>query len=58
MSLPLSKPSAVLASPSVERVRSALSRAGLQADIVELPGAARTAPASPSVACRRWGTRT
>jgi prolyl-tRNA editing enzyme YbaK/EbsC (Cys-tRNA(Pro) deacylase) len=38
--------SAVLTSPSVERVREALSRAGLAADIVELPGAARTAQAA------------
>jgi prolyl-tRNA editing enzyme YbaK/EbsC (Cys-tRNA(Pro) deacylase) len=38
--------SAVLISPSVERVRDALSRAGLDANIVELPGAARTARAA------------
>lgn len=38
--------SAVLSSPSVERVRQALERAGLAADIVELPGAARTARAA------------
>ncbi len=38
--------SAVLCSPSVERVRAALARAGLAADIVELPGAARTAKAA------------
>jgi prolyl-tRNA editing enzyme YbaK/EbsC (Cys-tRNA(Pro) deacylase) len=38
--------SAVLNSPSVERVRDALSRAGLGAEIVELPGAARTARAA------------
>jgi prolyl-tRNA editing enzyme YbaK/EbsC (Cys-tRNA(Pro) deacylase) len=38
--------SAVLTSPSVERVRDALSRAGLRAEIVELPGAARTARAA------------
>lgn len=38
--------SAVLSSPSVERVREALARAGLAADIVELPGAARTAQAA------------
>jgi len=38
--------SAVLNSPSVERVRDALSRAGLGAAIVELPGAARTARAA------------
>lgn len=37
---------AVLTSPSVERVRDALLRAGLHADIVELPGAARTARAA------------
>ena len=39
-------PSAVLSSPSVERVREALARAGLAPDIVELPGAARTAQAA------------
>ena len=38
-----SSTSAVLTNPSVERVRGALARAGLQAQIVELPGAARTA---------------
>jgi prolyl-tRNA editing enzyme YbaK/EbsC (Cys-tRNA(Pro) deacylase) len=38
--------SAVLTSPSVERVRDALSRAGLADTIVELPGAARTARAA------------
>lgn len=38
--------SAVLTSPSVERVRNALACAGLAADIVELPGAARTARAA------------
>ena len=38
--------SAVLTSPSVERVRDALSRAGVAASIVELPGAARTAKAA------------
>ena len=38
--------SAVLHSPSVERVRAALARAGMRADIVELPGAARTAQAA------------
>lgn len=38
--------SAVLTSPSVERVRDALSRAGLKPAIVELPGAARTAKAA------------
>ena len=38
--------SAVLTNPSVERVRGALARAGLTAQIVELPGAARTAQAA------------
>ncbi|HET7731663.1 MAG TPA: YbaK/EbsC family protein [Usitatibacter sp.] len=38
--------SPVLASPAVERVRAALARAGLAPDIVELPGAARTARAA------------
>jgi prolyl-tRNA editing enzyme YbaK/EbsC (Cys-tRNA(Pro) deacylase) len=38
--------SAVLTSPSVERVRGALTRAGLADTIVELPGAARTAKAA------------
>jgi hypothetical protein len=38
--------SAVLTSPSVERVRDALSRAGMEPAIVELPGAARTAKAA------------
>jgi prolyl-tRNA editing enzyme YbaK/EbsC (Cys-tRNA(Pro) deacylase) len=38
--------SAVLSNPSVERVRSVLGRAGLDAQIVELPGAARTAQAA------------
>ena len=38
--------SAVLTSPSVERVRQALERAGVSAEIVELPGAARTAKAA------------
>lgn len=38
--------SAVLTSPSVERVRDALSRAGMEPEIVELPGAARTAKAA------------
>ena len=38
--------SAVLTSASVERVRDALSRAGLENTIVELPGAARTAKAA------------
>ena len=37
---------AVLSSPGVERVREALSRAGLADTIVELPGAARTARAA------------
>jgi prolyl-tRNA editing enzyme YbaK/EbsC (Cys-tRNA(Pro) deacylase) len=37
---------AVLTSPSVERVRGALARAGLADTIVELPGAARTAKAA------------
>jgi prolyl-tRNA editing enzyme YbaK/EbsC (Cys-tRNA(Pro) deacylase) len=41
-----SQPSAVLTNPSVERVRSALERAGLATAIVELPGAARTAQAA------------
>jgi prolyl-tRNA editing enzyme YbaK/EbsC (Cys-tRNA(Pro) deacylase) len=38
--------SAVLSSPSVERVREALVRAGVGDTIVELPGAARTARAA------------
>jgi prolyl-tRNA editing enzyme YbaK/EbsC (Cys-tRNA(Pro) deacylase) len=38
--------SAVLSSPSVERVRAALAAAGLVPQIVELPGAARTARAA------------
>lgn len=38
--------SAVLSSPAVERVRSALEQAGLRPAIVELPGAARTAVAA------------
>jgi prolyl-tRNA editing enzyme YbaK/EbsC (Cys-tRNA(Pro) deacylase) len=42
----MSSVSAVLTSPSVERVRQALERAGIAADIVELPGAARTARAA------------
>jgi prolyl-tRNA editing enzyme YbaK/EbsC (Cys-tRNA(Pro) deacylase) len=42
----MSSASAVLTSPSVQRVRQALQRAGLDADIVELPGAARTARAA------------
>src|SRR5439155_8209309 len=35
----MSSVSAVLTSPSVERVRQALERAGMDAEIVELPGA-------------------
>jgi prolyl-tRNA editing enzyme YbaK/EbsC (Cys-tRNA(Pro) deacylase) len=42
----MSSASAVLTSPSVERVRHALERAGLDTEIVELPGAARTAKAA------------
>ena len=38
--------SEVLSSSSVQRVRKALDEAGLGADIVELPGAARTAKAA------------
>jgi hypothetical protein len=38
--------SVVLTNPSVERVRAALERAGMAAEIVELPGAARTAKAA------------
>ena len=38
--------SAVLTNPSVERVRAALELAGMPAEIVELPGAARTAKAA------------
>jgi prolyl-tRNA editing enzyme YbaK/EbsC (Cys-tRNA(Pro) deacylase) len=38
--------SAVLSNPSVERVREALARAGMHTQIVELPGAARTAQAA------------
>lgn len=37
---------AVLTNPSVERVRGALVRAGLTPEIIELPGAARTAQAA------------
>jgi prolyl-tRNA editing enzyme YbaK/EbsC (Cys-tRNA(Pro) deacylase) len=37
----MSSASAVLTSPSVERVRHALERAGIAADIVELPDTAR-----------------
>jgi prolyl-tRNA editing enzyme YbaK/EbsC (Cys-tRNA(Pro) deacylase) len=36
----------ILASPSVARVRAALAAAGVDADIVALPGAARTAQAA------------
>lgn len=39
-------PSAILHSESVERVREALAQAGLAPEIVELPGAARTAQAA------------
>jgi prolyl-tRNA editing enzyme YbaK/EbsC (Cys-tRNA(Pro) deacylase) len=42
----MSATSAVLTTASVERVREALRRAGLQSEIVELPGAARTAKAA------------
>jgi len=42
----MSSASAVLSSPSVERVRQALERGGLATGIVELPGAARTAKAA------------
>jgi prolyl-tRNA editing enzyme YbaK/EbsC (Cys-tRNA(Pro) deacylase) len=38
--------SAVLSSPSVARVRAALAAAGVRSEIVELPGAARTARAA------------
>ena len=38
--------SAVLQNPGVERVRTALAAAGLDVEIVELPGAARTARAA------------
>ncbi len=38
--------SGVLDSPSVQRVRRALAEAGVTSDIVELPGAARTAKAA------------
>ena len=45
--------SAVLTNPSVERVRAALERAGMPAEIVELPGAARTAKAAADfLGCR------
>jgi len=43
-----SQTSAVLTNPSVERVRSVLERAGVATEIVELPGAARTAQAAAS----------
>jgi prolyl-tRNA editing enzyme YbaK/EbsC (Cys-tRNA(Pro) deacylase) len=42
----MSQDSPVLTNPSVERVRGALVRAGLTPQIVELPGAARTAQAA------------
>jgi prolyl-tRNA editing enzyme YbaK/EbsC (Cys-tRNA(Pro) deacylase) len=42
----MSSASAVLTSPSVDRVRQALERAGMDSGIVELPGAARTAKAA------------
>src|SRR5687767_9629883 len=42
----MSSVSAVLTNPSVERVRQALERPGLRFEIVELPGAARTARAA------------
>jgi prolyl-tRNA editing enzyme YbaK/EbsC (Cys-tRNA(Pro) deacylase) len=42
----MSSASAVLTTPNVERVRQALERAGLRFEIVELPGAARTARAA------------
>jgi len=42
----MSQVSAVLTNPSVERVRGALVRAGLAPEIIELPGAARTAQAA------------
>jgi len=38
--------SVVLQNPGVERVRTALAAAGMHAEIVELPGAARTARAA------------
>jgi prolyl-tRNA editing enzyme YbaK/EbsC (Cys-tRNA(Pro) deacylase) len=41
-----SQTSAVLTNPGVARVRSVLDRAGLAAEIIELPGAARTAQAA------------
>ena len=42
----MSSASAVLTNPNVERVRQALERGGIEAQIVELPGAARTASAA------------
>jgi prolyl-tRNA editing enzyme YbaK/EbsC (Cys-tRNA(Pro) deacylase) len=42
----MSATSAVLTAASVERVRQALRRAGVNGEIVELPGAARTAKAA------------
>jgi prolyl-tRNA editing enzyme YbaK/EbsC (Cys-tRNA(Pro) deacylase) len=42
----MSSASAVLTNSSVERVRQALARTGLSSEIVELPGAARTAQAA------------
>jgi prolyl-tRNA editing enzyme YbaK/EbsC (Cys-tRNA(Pro) deacylase) len=42
----MSQASAVLTNPSVERVRGALVRVGLTPEIIELPGAARTAQAA------------
>ena len=42
----MSSASAVLTNPSVERVRRSLEAAGMPAEIVELPGAARTAKAA------------
>ena len=38
--------SSVPSSPSVERVQQALRRAGMDAEMIELPGAARTAQAA------------
>jgi len=43
--------SSVLSSPAVERVRAALDAAGLHGEIVELPGAARTAKAAAEFLC-------
>jgi prolyl-tRNA editing enzyme YbaK/EbsC (Cys-tRNA(Pro) deacylase) len=42
----MSEASAVLTSPAVQRVHAALTAAGLDFEIVELPGAARTAKAA------------